>query len=157
MTFITISQYFNKLHSALFLLLIVPLLVFIVLYFLLAGLTPDPRREYLIVIPSAAVLDWMVATIIFNKKIKSMRHAQGLGAKLDKYFEITLVRYWLLSAASFLLALGFYLTGSDIFTGCYLVGLTASAMVWPTGRKVSNDLRLTGDEKEMVWFRKDAF
>ena len=129
MTFISISQYFNKLHSVLFLLLIAPLLTFIALYFLLAEMPPDPRRDYLVIIPSAALVDWLVATIIFNKKIKSARNAQGLGVKLDKYFGLTIVRFGLFSAGSFLLAVGFYLTRSDIFTGLYLTGLIASGLI----------------------------
>lgn len=157
MNFITIGQYFNKLHSALFLLLTVPLLVFITLYFSPAEMPPDPRMEFLIGLPSAALADWLLATIFFNKKIKSARNAQGLGAKLNKYFEITIVRYGLVSAGSLILAVGLCLTESDIFTGVYLAGLAGSAVLWPTSRKVARDLALRGDEREMVYFKKDAF
>lgn len=157
MNFITISQYFNKLHTALFLLLIVPLLVFIALYFFLAGMPPDPQMEYLIIIPSAVLLDWLLATIIFNKKIKSARNAQGLGAKLDKYFGITIVRYRFLSAGSLMTALGLYLTRSDIFTGLYFACLIGCAALWPSSRKATRDLGLKGDEREMVYFKKDTF
>ena len=163
MNFISITQYFNKLHSALFALMIVPLLLFIALYFLLPEMPPVPRteyfilREYCIMIVSAVLVAWLMATIIFNKKIKSARNEQGLGAKLDKYFQITIVRYRLLSTASLLMAFGLYLTRSDIFSGLYLAGLIVSAVLWPTGRKVTHDLRLKGDEREMVYFKKDAF
>jgi hypothetical protein len=56
-----------------------------------------------------------------------------------------------------LMALGLYLTLSDIFSGLYLAGLIVSAVLWPTCRKVTHDLRLKGDEREMVYFKKDAF
>lgn len=157
MNFITIAQYFNRLHSALFLLLIAPLLVFIALYFFPAESPPDAPIEYLTILPSAALLDWFVATIIFNKKIKSARNAQGLGAKLDKYFRITIVRYRFLSVGSLMTALGLYLTRSDIFTGLYLACLIGCAALWPSSRKATRDLRLKGDEREMVYFKKDTF
>jgi hypothetical protein len=157
MDFITITQYFNKLHSALLVLLIVPLLVFIALYFFLDELPTSPAKEYLIIIPTAVLIDWLVAMLIFNKKIKSVGNEQGLGIKLDKYFKITIVRYSLLSSGSFILALGFYLYGSDLLTALYLAGLVLAGILWPTGRKVCSDLRLKGDEREMVYFKKDVF
>lgn len=157
MNFISISQYFNKLQSALLLLLIGPLLLFIALH-LYVGETPaDVRIEYLVIISLAVVADWLVAAVLFDKKIKSVRNAQGLGAKLDKYFGITIVRFAFLSSASLLMALGFYLSGSDVFTMIYLLGLVLSSLLWPTSRRVSRHLRLRGDEREMVYFKKDKF
>lgn len=156
MEFFTISQYFNKLQIALFLLLIMSLLAFSAVYLAVGGMPPDPRPEYLIAIPGAAVLDWCAAMIIFSKKIKSLRHQQGLGAKLEKYFRLTIVRYAILSSANLLLAGGLYLTRSDVFTGFFAGGLVLSAILWPTSQKVTRDLRLKGDEREMVLFRKDT-
>lgn len=156
MEFFTISQYFNKLQIVLFLLLIMSLLAFSAVYLAVGGMSPDPRPEYFVVIPGAAVLDWCAAMIIFNKKIKSLRHQQGLGAKLEKYFKLTIVRYAILSSGNLLLAGGLYLTGSDLFTGFFAGGLVLSAMLWPTSHKVTRDLRLRGDEREMVRFRRDT-
>jgi hypothetical protein len=157
MNFITITQYFNKLHSVLLVLLMVPLLAFIALYFFLNGLPTTSGKEYVIIIPATVLIDWLVAMLIFNKKIKSAANEQGLGVKLDKYFQITIVRYSLFSSGSFILALGFYLSGNDLFTALYLVGLVLAGILWPTGRKICSDLRLKGDEREMVYFKKDAF
>ena len=157
MRFITISQYLNKLQILFFLLLMMPLLVFIAVYFFMPDKPADHRMEYFIIIPSATLLDWLLAMIMFNKKIKSARNAQGLGAKLDKYFEITTVRYCFHSCAGLILALGLYLSGSDVFTLLYMVNLMLSVVYWPTGPRVSRELMLKGDEREMVYFRKDRF
>jgi hypothetical protein len=158
MNFITISQYFNRLQILFFILLMMPLLVFIAVYFFLPDNPADDRMEYLIIIiPTAALLDWLVGIIIFNKKIKSARKAQGLGAKLEKYFEITIVRYCFLSSVGMILAVGFFLSASDVFTALYLLNLLMSILYWPTGPKVSRDLMLKGDEHEMVYFKKDRF
>lgn len=157
MNFITITQYFNKLYSVLFALLMVPLLIFIALYFFINGLPSSSPVEYIIVILIATLLDWSAAWLIFDKKIKSLRNEQGLGGKLDKYFQVTVVRYGLLSSGSFMLAAGLYLFRNDLFTVTYLGSLILACILWPTGRKVCRDLRLKGDEKEMVFFKKDVF
>lgn len=157
MNFITISQYFNKLQILFFVLLMMPLLIFIAVYFFFPDNPADYRMEYFIIIPAAAFFDWLVGIIMFNKKIKSARKAQGLGAKLEKYFEITIVRYWFLASAGMILAVGFFLSASDVFTALYLLNLIMSVLYWPTGPKVSRELMLKGDEREMVYFKKDRF
>lgn len=157
MNFISISQYLNKLQILFFVLLMAPLLVFIALYFFFPDNPVEPRTEYLIILPFAAFVDLFLGMTIFNKKIKSARTAQGLGAKLDKYFQITIVRYSFLASGGLLLALGFYLTGSDVFSALYVVVLVLSAIYWPTGGRVCKELMLRGDEREMVFYRKDRF
>lgn len=157
MNFITIGQYFNRLQSILFILLILPLMIFSALYYFNGENEPDSRPHYYVVIGVAVFIGWVMAMVIFDKKIKSSRNEQGLGVKLDKYFRITIVRHAILSSASLLLALGLYLTGSDFFTAMYVAGLGLSGILWPTGRKVCNELRLRGDERQMVYYKKDTF
>lgn len=157
MSFLTIGQYFDKLYSLLFLLLIVPLLIFTALYFFVTGPLPEPPLEYTLVLSAVVTLDWLMAMIIFNKKIKSARNGQGLAVKLDKYFKITIVRYGLLSSASLMLAGGWVLSRSDVFTGMYLSGLVLAGVLWPTPGKVCGDLSLRGDERVMVYYKKDSF
>lgn len=156
MNFITIGQYFNKLQSALFFLLIIPLLVFISLSFYGMENPVDPTTEYSVILPAIVFLDWLVATIVFNKKLKSIRKQQGLGAKLGKYFSLTTLRFSMLSAGSIVLAGGLFLTRNDMFTWIFIGGMIFSAILWPTARKVSNDLHLKGAEREMVYFKKDT-
>ena len=157
MNFITINQYFNKLQIAFLVSLMGPLLVFIAFYFFATESKQELSIDYYLGIPALALLAWFLALTIFNKKIKSVRNAQGLGAKLEKYFSITIVRYCLVSLANLILAGGFYVTRGDVFTALYLVSMVLSTFFWPTGRKVSGDLMLRGDEREMVYFRKDKF
>jgi hypothetical protein len=155
MNFINISQYFNKLQSAVLLLLIVPLLVFIALYVYGRELPSQAPQVYVLILPALVTFDWLVIMIICNKKIKSLRSVQGLGVKLEKYFRLTILRYGTISAGNLILAMGLYLTRNDLFTWFFLGGLVLSGLVWPRGPKVSNDLHLKGDEKQLVYFVKD--
>jgi hypothetical protein len=157
MKFTSIAQYFARLHIVFLILLMVPLLVFIVLYLLPEESNPESRMEYYVAIPAIAFMDWVFAVIFFNKKIKSARNEQGLGAKLQKYFNITIVRYCFLASSHLVLALGFFLTRGDLFTALYLASLILSGFFWPTGPKVSGELMLRGDEREMVYLKKDQF
>lgn len=155
MGFVSIGQYFNKLQIAFLATMMPPLMAFIATY-----LWPDQESlvqgiVYNIAIALLALLSWLFATATFNKRIKSVRNQQGLGTKLEKYFSITTVRYRLVSCAGLVLAAGRFLTGEEFFTGLYLASLTFSFFLWPTGRRTSRELRLRGDEREMVYFRRD--
>ena len=156
MNFISIHQYFNKLQIVFLVLLIVPLLAFIALYFFAPESLLAPRMELYVIVSLAAVADWILAMIIFNKKIKSARNEQGLGAKLDKYFYITIVRYTFLSTSALMLAAGFFLTQANLFTALYLVNLIGVLLLRPTGPRIAGELMLRGDEREMVYFKRDS-
>lgn len=156
MNFISIQQYFNKLQIVFLILLIIPLLAFIALYFFAPESLFVPRKELYIIVSLAVVTDWILAMKIFNKKIKSARNEQGLGAKLDKYFYITIVRSSFLSTSALMLAAGFFLTQGSLFTALYVVNLVVALMLWPTGPRIARELMLRGDEREMVYFKKDS-
>lgn len=157
MDFFTIAQYFNKLNSVLFLMMMVPLLGFITIYFFPNPSAVGPWNATVVGIFLLVALGWIMTKIHFDKKIKSARNAQGLGAKLDHYFQITIVRFGFLSGLWLLLALGLYLSDNDIFAVVYFAGLGLSAAHWPTAGKACRDLKLKGDEREMVYFKKDRF
>lgn len=157
MSFISIRQYFNKLQIAFLAVMIPPLLVFIAVYLLpVRGFTVTGSWHY-VAVPLLVLLDWMLAIITFNKKIKSVRNEQGLGKKLDKYFYITIVRYCLVSSSGLILVAGFVMTSAQIFTTLYIVTLLMSMVFWPTGPRVARELMLRGDEREMVYYQKDTF
>jgi hypothetical protein len=159
MEFTTITQYFYKLYSAVLLILLLPILAFITIYFQYFSLAgQQPQSLSLIIQTTGAVaLTWIVMLLISFKKIKTIRNGQGLRAKLEKYFYLTIVRYMLVSIGSLVLAYGFLLTHEDLFTGFFVLNLILAATMWPTPPKVCRQLRLRGDEREMVYFKKDSF
>jgi hypothetical protein len=138
-------------------LLLVPVGVFIAIY-----LQPVDQPNVLIVhaelfviVCSAVLIIWAVVFIFFNKKIKTVRKGQGLRQKLEKYFLITIVRYSFFCFCSLGLAVVFYLTRSDVYTILFLAQIVAAGLLWPFSWKVSADLKLRGDEREMVYYKKD--
>ena len=158
MQFLTIGQYFYKLYNAILLILLIPIIAFIMVYFQVfaAEISPKQSFELLIGLPSIVALNWIVMFILYNKKVASIRRALGLRAKLEKYYYLTIVRYLLIALGCLVLAFGFQVTKEDVFTGLFILNLILAAVLWPLSSKVSNDLKLRGDEREMVYYKKDT-
>lgn len=158
MQFISITEYFYKLYSAILLITLPPITSFIALYLQPVELQKDIEKEpkAFLLFSTAVLFLWAAMLIFFNKKIKSLRIRQGLRQKLEKYFGLTIVRYLTFCLTGMVLASGFYVLRNDFFTYFFVVQLLLAAMLWPMPSKVSRDLKLKGDEREMVYYKKDV-
>jgi hypothetical protein len=158
MDFITINEYFYKIASRLMLVLLLPITAFVLIY-ILPNENPAEqllKQDRFVMVVSTVFLLWIFIFYFFNKKIKSIRNDQGLRKKLERYFGLTIVRYTIFSFCSILLSVAFYFSENDLFTGLFLLQLVLCGILWPTSSKVSSDLRLRGDEREMVYYKKDV-
>ena len=159
MEFITINQYFYKLYNAVLVILLLPILAFLTIYF--QYFTMDTLQAQSLALDArvigAVALLWVSLLLISAKKIKTIRSVQGLRSKLEKYFYLTIVRYLLISLGSLILAYGFLITQEDKFTGIFILNFFTAILLWPRPAKVCRQLRLRGDEREMVYFKKDSF
>ena len=158
MNFITIKEYFYKFHSRLMLILLIPIITFIVLYLQHSPDTfiPYESRHLNTIVVALIITAWLIYMVLHIKKIKSARNGKGLRQKLEKYFRITIVRYLVIDATSLMLAGAFSITGNDYFTFVFIANLLVAAIFWPRAKKVSNDLRLRGDERQMVYYKTDV-
>lgn len=136
--------------------LLLPLLTFLALYLQAFETLPKLPQPYLdLVLPGVLTINWAIAFYLFDKKIKSIRNDQGLRAKLEKYFALTIVRYIQITGGHLFLAAGFYITQEDVVTGIFVASMVLAGLLWPTSAKVCKDLKLRGDEREMVYYKKD--
>jgi hypothetical protein len=158
MRFISISEYFYKFYSMVLLIILFPIIAFIALYLQPVELQTDFQTapDSFIFFTGCILILWLVVFIFFNKKIKSLRNRQGLRQKLDKYFQLTIVRYSTLSLTGLILAIAFYILRHDFFTLVFVIHLCLTVLLWPTSGKVCRDLKLKGDEHQMVFYRKDV-
>jgi hypothetical protein len=158
MEFTSISEYFYKLYSVVLFMLLLPILGFIALYVRTFTSLHDLElySDQLMFTSMGVITLWMLVFILFNNKLKSIQNAQGLRQKLERYFRLTIVRYTVFLVCSFALLAIFFVSGNDLFTLIFVMQLLISGMVWPTPSKVSADLKLRGDEREMVYYKKDV-
>ena len=155
MEYFTIDQYFTKLNIRLLMIILIVIIAFIAAYLLTAG-DSEPqawltRTQIALIIAGI----WLISFLYYLKKIKSIAKDQGLGLKLTKFFYLTIVRYIMILLGCLFLLYSFYLTKDDVITGYFALNLLLMAVLWPTSSKVCRDLKLRGDEREMVYYKKD--
>ena len=163
MNFSSLKEYFYKLHNLLYGIVLIPLLAFVVLYWLMqTGNIQGVLRqnEYvsqviLVALSVLVLVDWVISVIMFKKGLKATRTLDSLGKKLDRYYLFTIFRFGLVVSGSIGLAIGFYLTENQLFTLLFVSSLALLLLFWPTPSKVCNDLQLKGDERTLVLYKMD--
>jgi hypothetical protein len=158
MNFTSIKEYFYKLYNVCYLLLLLPLLIFIFIYYQLTEkkIVPIIAEEMqiqamiagaiLLVIINLTTVHW-----VSGKRMKVYVTEPGLGRKLDRYYEIIFLRFTAGATSSLLAAIGLLLTGSVLFAAIFIVVLLLLAVQFPTSRKACKELMLKGDEYTMVF------
>lgn len=162
MKYNSVPEYFYKLYSRLYALLLIPLLTFGVLYWKMKtgdinGLSQDIELNqiFLLVFILIVMADWLTAFFYFKAKVKSILTLGSLGERLDKYYVFTVVRFSLIVSGLVLLVFGFYLTEDLYFTILFVANLIGLAFFWPTSAKVCDDLNLKGEERRLILYKLD--
>jgi len=163
MNFSSLREYFYKLHNLLYGIVLIPLLAFVALYWQMQTgnihgvlrLNEYLNQVLLIALSIFVLIDWMISVIMFRRGLKATRTLDSLGQKLDRYFLFTLLRFGLVVSGSVGLAIGFYLTENQIFTILFSSSFALLLLFWPTPSKVCDDLQLKGDERTLVFYKKD--
>jgi hypothetical protein len=164
MNFSSLKEYFYKLTNRCYLLVLLPLLIFIFLYFQLQSkkIIPLVQNEQdvisiLIGCAIACALNLTTVHWLARKRLTLYATETGLGNKLDRYAEIIMLKMGGGSASSLLMAVGLLLTGHEFFSLLFILILIWILLQWPSSKKACKDLRLKGDEYEMVLYKKDKF
>lgn len=149
--------YFYKLHNLLYLALLPPLLLFGYLYLEhqqdAASHTALTRT---VVLFMALYTMFILGSFYYTKKaIASIPQDALLEIKLARYASTIRLRFFAIGVASLLLVGGFYFLHHQLFLVLFGITLVLYSFFWPTPRKVCNDLRLKGTEREAVMERKD--
>jgi hypothetical protein len=157
MRYSSLEEFFYKLQTVLYLLILFPLVVFIFL-FVSETYRPIPVLGEQIFIDVAfsffVVTDLVVASFIYYKNLRMIRKIGSLGLRLERYYAITVLRFSLVSFADLILIGGYFLTGNLIYGILVGLSLIFFLLVWPRPSKVCLDLKLKGDERTMVYYKK---
>ncbi|MBL7842357.1 MAG: hypothetical protein KF846_14670 [Cyclobacteriaceae bacterium] len=161
MNFHSIGQYFYKLYSILFVLLLVPLVAFIFLYqalrteLVLVVDLSKYQQQITYVVGGVVISVWLVAYFIFVTRLQPMQKIFSLGERLSKYATLTIVRSVLFSIGLLLLAIGYFFSENQWLTIGFITSLLLPVLFWPIPSRVCRHLKLKGDERMMVLYKMD--
>ena len=96
-----------------------------------------------------------MAFLLFNRHISVAREQEGLKRKLERYYGTLLQKYVLLASSSIISVVGLFLTASTLYTALYLFMLLFLSIHRPTVYRIARDLKLQGEEKEIVVHKRD--
>jgi hypothetical protein len=163
MKYNSLGQYFYKLYTLIFILMLMPMGVFIFLYqrVRLGFQQPiefDINEEYVLYgVIGVSLLDWLMASILFHYRLRFVLKTKSLGERLSQYATLTIVRNAAVSFGMLMLAIGYYLTEEKWLTVIFLASLILPVLYWPSPKQVCRNLQLKGDEYKMVLYRMDYF
>ena len=164
MNYSSLREFFYKLYNICLLMMFIPIGTFLVIYYLLLTNQISPsiqselvERIILIAFPILAILDLTIVHLVVRKKFSLLNKEISLGVRLEKYFSVAVIRLSAIVATSLFMAAGLFLTCSEWFA-IYFLGLVVwLAFQWPSPRRVSKDLKLRGDEEQMILTKGEAF
>ncbi len=160
MKFISIKEYFYKMYNIGYATTLISLGVFI--YFYLQSDEIDHIVKNTDDVLMAQIIFSFVAAIFLTivhwsvkGKMKILIGELSLAKKMDRYYILAMKRVGAGLLASLWMALGFFLTGSEVFSFLFMAILLWLSVQWPSPRKMCSDLSLKGDEREMILYKRD--
>ena len=163
MEFNSIKEYFYKLYNVCYAITLVPLGLFIYLYLKMQvgeiNSLIQADDQILIVQIALFVFALLLLTIVhlvIRNKLQSVSKEPSLGNRMDSYFGLSVGRMVSGVVISALAAAGLYLTGSEIFSIYFLLVLLWMAYQWPSPKKMCAELKLKGDERELILYKRES-
>lgn len=155
MIFFSIKEFFYKLNTIGFILLLLPLIVFVYLYLYAietdhAIIEGGDQNKLLVIFVFVLLLDLTIVHLLWIMRIKKLKRLPELAKRMDGYFVLVLVRSVAYTLACLMMGVGFFLTESIYFTGLFIMIILLLMVQWPTPTRFSNQLDLHGSEREMV-------
>lgn len=163
MKFNSVKEYFLKLNNTGYQLMMIPLILFIYFYtqsyfYDSQPLVEPGLGEYLLwAFFGLGAVILTIVQIYTNKKAIRIASEVGLGIKLEKLGSVLIERMVWKAVVTLLMPLGLVATGNQLFSVLFGITLAWFFLQWPTPGRVSDLLKLRGDEREMVMSRGDAF
>lgn len=164
MNFTSIKEYFYKLYNICYVLVLAPLAVFLFLYYQLQVEKFSPIIKDQNTLHKVELGLFLLGAIILTtvhlhvrKRLVKVGKEVGLGDKMDHYFPLALLRTTMGAFVTFLMSIGFYLTGSIWCAVASGVTMLWIAWQWPSPKRFCNDLSVRNDERELMLKSKDSF
>ena len=162
MNFSSIKEYFYKSTSYCFLIVLLPVIFFALIYNRLIALDLGiiNFNDSLLLPVLFLGIELIALTIVqlcVVQRLKKIAKQPGLAMKLDAYFALTMIRIVVGALFCLVTVLGYLLTQNQLMDVLFFVTLAYTFFQFPTSRKTCIELKLRGDEREMVYYKKDRF
>lgn len=160
MNFFSVKEYFYKVNTIGFILLLLPVIVFLYVHVNALQSIPvvtDPGQRNLLLLLMmvfvAAILT--VVNLMWRSRIARMRSGGELSRKMEGYFVLFVIRNGAYAAALLLMTLGYYATHTIYFTGAFLVVVLVLFAQWPGPARFCLAFDLKGAERDLVLHNRD--
>ena len=156
-------DFIGKLRNVIYILIGIPLIVFVVLYLKLIRnnvfkgfFSEEVDIAINIAFTLIIIADVIYAYTLFNKKLKNARTAESLKDKLKGYYRASILKFSIMEAAVLLSLIGLFLTANNLFTGIFIAFIFIYSINSPNIYKVMKDLRLNKESRKLM-LEKDHF
>ena len=157
MNFSSIKEYFYRLQSRCYALVLLPVMLLITIYAMqrfanLIFTTEEADLAFVlkIALPVVAILKLTSVHLVTYFKLKKMRKLKGMGERLDQYASLVTLKMIAGVFASFFMLVGLALTADQLFIAFFLLSLLYILVQRPTPSRLSRQLKLKGDERELI-------
>ncbi len=164
MIFSSLKEFFYKLYNLFLISMLIPMLLFIAIYYVLLSNTISPyitdKDAVQILVVTFPILAVIALTIVHwsaSVRLKVLSREPSLGIKLEEYPSAASLRLKGCVFSSLLMAVGLFFTNHQYFGIYFGLIILWVGFIWPSPRRVCKDLRLKRDEAELVRSKGEAF
>lgn len=160
MHFLSVKEFFYKVNTIGFILLLLPVIVFLLVHVAALKSFPtiiDARQTNMLLVTTCTAVAFVLTIVKFfwHSRMKLLKAKGELSKKMEGYFVLVAVRNGSYSAALLLLSAGYYVTHSIYFSGAYLVVLLVLLAQWPGPARFCQEFELRSDERDMILHNQD--
>jgi hypothetical protein len=155
------EQYLQKLRLVFYATVLVPILLFMIVYFMqkdgkIIPSSPELGEGMIAVfIQVFCLILCGVAYWIYQQKLKPLRNSLTLRVKLERLFNASILKFALLESANLITAIFFWLSGHPLFMIVFAATLVLFLMSNPSVYSIMNDLKVNAEEKDIIKQNKE--
>ena len=148
-------NYLNKLRGVFYIMVGIPLTIFLVLYLLFrqntyTSIYPNMPEFLINILAVIFIIAGITSFIFYFKKLPFAQKASTLRAKLEQYYQICYYKFSMLLVISILNLFCYFLTAHTFFAGVYILHLIMFALNNPSYYNVVGNLKLKKEEREIL-------
>jgi hypothetical protein len=157
----TAEQYYFRLSLIFYVLAAAPMVPFIIVYLQMqdGAMTPllgvELNSTITAILAVLAFGNVVLGMRLYKQEIQPLKSLTSLRDRLDLFLHASIVQYSCMEAATIMAVLGLYLTRMTFFVLLYLGMLIIFAQVRPEMRRISKQLKMTKEEEEIVYQKKE--